>query len=287
MGYVRVKKGMVFWYTVDPKKDKTIGDFFIEGTSYKDYTEYGMRPWVVVSGDEYNCKNTNCTIAPMTTSMRPIINPNEYEVCFKFLGKRSAVMINQIRFVNTVELRDYMACITDEDIERVDQALAGYLGINISQSKVIELPPASSGNNYEEEPACVETIEDAKIVKDKQNEIAAKKDDTTTTDEKEKTIIDFRPSVEHESQVSKFYKRYPALKKKVEPVKKVEVPKSDSKVVHRPHMKWTRQRAMEFVEEVRSTGAAKLCNKYQINMKQLYAMKYYAQKLLKKFEVIV
>ena len=52
-----VRRGMVFWYNIDPSVDKhNVPKIQKYGESYTDRILYGHRPWLVVSSDDVNVK---------------------------------------------------------------------------------------------------------------------------------------------------------------------------------------------------------------------------------------
>ena len=129
----RVLKGSVFIYDIDENKDKKQ----INTTKYDllDYTEYGSRPWVVVSDNQNNTRV--CTIAPLSTGQFGKADKIKTHVDLCLNGKNTCIMIEQMRFVNAHELKTYLTTLNDDTMRMVDDAMRYHLGlqnkINLSE----------------------------------------------------------------------------------------------------------------------------------------------------------
>lgn len=129
----RVLKGSVFIYDIDENKDKKQ----INTTKYDllDYTEYGSRPWVVVSDNQSNTRV--CTIAPLSTGQFGKADKIKTHVDLCLNGKNTCIMVEQMRFVNAHELKTYLTTLNDDTMRMVDDAMRFHLGlqnkINLSE----------------------------------------------------------------------------------------------------------------------------------------------------------
>lgn len=143
--YIRVKKGMVFWYDIKPDRNKLSNPkIIVRESEFTDYAEYGLRPWIVVSSNEFNANNTYCSIIPLSTGMR---QASDFELKIQLFGKPSTAICSQIRFVNGVQLKDYMATLNYDIMDQIDSKIANYIGIKsktkkIEEPKVVVTPPA-------------------------------------------------------------------------------------------------------------------------------------------------
>ena len=133
--YTRVLKGMVFIYNIDESKDKK--QFNTTKYNRSDYAEYGRRPWVVVSDNR--TIDQICTIAPMSTGQFGKGDKIKTHVDFKLNGTNTCIMLEQMRFVNTHELKDYVTILGSNTLKLVDNAMAFHLGLReyIQDTKTI------------------------------------------------------------------------------------------------------------------------------------------------------
>lgn len=128
--YTRVKKGMVFWYDINPNQNKMLNPkVIVRNSEFTDFAEYGKRPWVVVSGDEFNSMNMYCSIVPLSAGVRC---PSEFELKINLFNKEATAICSQIRFVNGVELKDWMIMLNPDIMEKIDEKIAKYLDIKQS-----------------------------------------------------------------------------------------------------------------------------------------------------------
>lgn len=135
--YIRVKKGMVFWYDINPAQNKLKSPkVLVRNSEFTDFAEYGNRPWVVISGDNFNANNTYCSIIPLSTGTRQI---SDSELKIDFFNKPTTVICSQIRFVNGVELKDWMGMLNDDVMKQIDEKMANYLGIDKVVKQVVKV----------------------------------------------------------------------------------------------------------------------------------------------------
>ena len=125
--YTRVVKGMVFIYDIDEGKDKK--QFNTTKYNRPDCTEYGRRPWVVVSDNKSIDKI--CTIAPMSTGQYGKGDKIKTHVDLTLNGTNTCIMLEQMRFVNTHELKEYITILGNSTMRLVDDAMAFHLGLNL------------------------------------------------------------------------------------------------------------------------------------------------------------
>lgn len=161
--YTRVQKGMVFLYNVDESKDKH--DYNKLKSGHIDYTEFGTRPWVVISDNKSTDKL--CTIAPMSTQQVGKSDKIKSRVDIVLNGKATTIMCEQMRFVNVTELRAYYTLLSKKTMGRVDRAAMYHLGINVQAliSSAVKLAVSNVTNNAENE-----NNNDSSIVNNKHND---------------------------------------------------------------------------------------------------------------------
>lgn len=126
----RVKRGMVFWYNIHPSVDKNSSPTIeVEGKKYLDSLEYGNRPWLVVSGEEINRKSRICTIVPLSSSQSNYNDNSPNKVHIYFCGRDTTILCEQMRTVNSIELREYASTLSDEVMDLVDKGIMYAMGI--------------------------------------------------------------------------------------------------------------------------------------------------------------
>ena len=128
--YTRIKRGMVFWYNIDPSVNKfDVPELRLSDTkTAKDFIEYGERPWLLVSVDENNILGKTCTVIPLRTN----VSQSDKVSChipIKFQGKDALIMCDQIRTINCIELVKYICTLEDSTMRLLEDALRDYLGI--------------------------------------------------------------------------------------------------------------------------------------------------------------
>lgn len=111
--YYKVKRGMVFWYEPLPTPGKTC-------------VQQGHRPWLVVSNDMGNISSPTCNIVPMTTEDKV---PIPTHVPTYVRGNKNYILCEQAITIDQDSLKDYYCCMTEETMEKVDEALAIQFGI--------------------------------------------------------------------------------------------------------------------------------------------------------------
>ena len=126
----RVKRGMVFWYNIDSDVNKNDSPTIeVDGKKYIDSLEYGNRPWLVVSSDEVNKKNRICTVVPLSSSQSNYNDTSHNKVHIYFCGRDTTILCEQMRTVNSIELREYASTLTDEVMDLVDKGIMYAMGI--------------------------------------------------------------------------------------------------------------------------------------------------------------
>jgi mRNA-degrading endonuclease toxin of MazEF toxin-antitoxin module len=158
--YTRVTKGMVFIYDIDEDKDKK--QFNTTKYNRPDCTEYGRRPWVVVSDNKSIDKI--CTIAPMSTGQYGKGDKIKTHVDLTLNGTNTCIMLEQMRFVNTHELKEYVTILGNSTMRLVDEAMAFHLGLNLYRpNKVVSLSASKKAFDVINEKSSVEIKEETKV----------------------------------------------------------------------------------------------------------------------------
>ena len=144
----RVKRGMVFWYSLNNGVDKNSSPTIeLEGKKYIDSLEYGNRPWLVVSCDEINRKNRLCTVVPLSSSLSNYDDNSPNKVHIYFMGRNTTILCEQIRTINSIELQEYANTLSDEVMDMVDKGIRYSLGVKESIEDIMSSSSVSEALN--------------------------------------------------------------------------------------------------------------------------------------------
>jgi mRNA interferase MazF len=112
---MNIKRGDVFWIALDPSL----------GTESKK-----TRPGVVLSNNSQNKEGRRVIIAPMTSVISKIY---PFEVFVEVAGKKSKVMLDQIRAIDSSRIRgESLGRLTVKELEQVNQVLKKVLELGCS-----------------------------------------------------------------------------------------------------------------------------------------------------------
>lgn len=300
----RVKRGMVFWYDINPDYHKDDEHMIeVDGVQYHDYVMYGNRPWVVVSCDENNIKNQMVTIVPMSSGKAFTSRYNHSHVDIFFAGRDTCVMCEQIRTVNAMEMKEYVSTLDASVMDKIEDAIMYHTGIvnkikfsddttrtaldkiehiieSIIKTKVEETVPTRATQT---------DIDDAitRISDSLENILNEKLKGIRTENTAQKPVrktVSVKVKPDKESEVDKFYKRYPVAEStntKDKAITKdrptISTTKSENK--GRTQRKWDKQMAKEFITDFDKMDVEKVMKKwgYQTR-KTCLNMKYYLEK---------
>lgn len=310
----RVKRGMVFWYNLDERVDKNSQPAIcVDGRTYPDHRQYGMRHWLIISNNDGNASSSTCTIVPITGASGKTNIPTHVTVTFR--GRQFEVLCEQIMTVNIVSLREYAYTLSDADMSKVERALSIQCSLTSVprsseiEQKFIQLEQRLENlmNRYEQSlKDLMESYEKRldKLMKEKNdnpvpvhnkqsgNKTADKKagsdkeftHPTHTTDNgvKEKSSSHIPPN-KHLSQIEKFNVRYPDAVPAVNPVLTTTAPSDSSiKPTGTKYRKWTPGMMQEYLNDTKSLSPMNIAEKWGLkNIRTVYSMKYYIQNQLK------
>lgn len=128
--YSKVKRGMVFYYNIDPSVDKkNVPPINVLGRQRYDNREYGWRPFVVISSDEVCQLNRTVCITPMRSTSDKDIQQLENRVYFNYGSELAEVLCEHIYTVNTSELTRYDSFLNECVMSEIDKKIAMNLSI--------------------------------------------------------------------------------------------------------------------------------------------------------------
>jgi len=101
----KLRRGAIYWVNLDP----TIGSEVKK-----------TRPGVIVSNDAQNMVGRRVVIAPVTSVLKKVY---PFEVLVDIAGKKSKIMLDQIRTVDCQRLGEKIGKLSMEEIDELDKAL--------------------------------------------------------------------------------------------------------------------------------------------------------------------
>lgn len=131
--YSRVRRGMVFWFNPGKVYNHDTEYTISNDRKYPSHLQLENRPWMVVSNDEGNSSSLTCNIVPITLEPK---SPLPCHVKFMYEGKWQTILVEQMRTVDTMALRNYMYIVSDEVLRNVEKAIAVQYAIRPSISAV-------------------------------------------------------------------------------------------------------------------------------------------------------
>lgn len=324
--YIKVKRGMVFTYNINPNVDK-------KDVSNNDHLQYGNRDFLVVSNDTNNSYSPTCNIVPITTSSTKQDIPTHVE--FMYRNRKLIILCEHVYTINIEDLYKYNYTVSDEVMNRVNKALAVQFNLNVSakeanirmsldkiesiiqgiiSQKVEEATKDMRANDIDIEDAVLrlgdslmtllsektstsisnvrndESKDVVSPVPEKQcTAVASNATDNSVKKDSSENRATSRPitkiKVKPQSQVDKFYSRYPSLNtsgsavdKKVENVSKSRKPRTSS---GKPRRKWTPESMKLFIEDSAKLTPIEMVKKYEFtDTNDYYKTRYYVQNRL-------
>ena len=128
--YSRVKKGMVFWFDLSEVYQTQSQYKGFNNKIYSSHIQMGNRPYMVLSSEDSNSYYPVCTVAPITTDRsKPKLSTH---VTYYYEGKLQTILLEQITTVDMMALGDYVCCVSDEVLEKVEMALKEQFSIRTS-----------------------------------------------------------------------------------------------------------------------------------------------------------
>ena len=88
-------------------------------------------PCVVISRDERNRAGGTCLVATISTTVAPIVYPNEQFTISAGRLKNHVVSAGCIYTMNCSKLNQYLGDLEEEDLEQLDECLLNALGIDL------------------------------------------------------------------------------------------------------------------------------------------------------------
>ena len=105
-----------------------------------------------------------CTIAPMSTGQYGKGDKIKTHVDLTLNGTNTCIMLEQMRFVNTHELKEYVTILGNSTMRLVDEAMAFHLGLNLYRpNKVVSVPASKKAYEVINEKSSVEVKEATKV----------------------------------------------------------------------------------------------------------------------------
>ena len=89
----------------------------------------GIRPVLILQNDVGNIHSTTTIVAPITSQKTDNKQPTHVNIVADGLTRPSTVLVEQIRTIDKMRLREYIGKINKNDMGKVDRAIIVGLGI--------------------------------------------------------------------------------------------------------------------------------------------------------------
>jgi mRNA interferase MazF len=128
--YMTYEDGEKMKNTFEPQRRKIKrGDIYYADLSPVVGSEQGgLRPTVIISNDIGNKHSTTVIVAAVTGNTKKMLLPTHAVV--SALDTESIVLLEQIRTIDRIRLRNYIGRLDDVQISIVDRALAISIGLD-------------------------------------------------------------------------------------------------------------------------------------------------------------
>lgn len=83
----------------------------------------GVRPVLIIQNDEGNAKSSTVIVAAISSRSRLAKFCTHYRIQNPAMGPFSTVMLEQIRTIDKLRLKEYMAQLDSEEMQEVDKRL--------------------------------------------------------------------------------------------------------------------------------------------------------------------
>ncbi len=89
----------------------------------------GTRPVLILQNDTGNHFSSTTIVAPITSVPKKSKQPTHIFIDYDFLESESVVLLEQLRTVDKKRLSDYLGKLSQQDMRRVESAMAVSLGM--------------------------------------------------------------------------------------------------------------------------------------------------------------
>lgn len=108
-----IKRGDIYYAALDPVVGSEQG---------------GTRPVLILQNDTGNKFSPTIIVAPITSRVKKKL-PTHVSISITALPKDSIILLEQIRTVDKQRLSEYIACLSNAQMEKVEQAIDISLGM--------------------------------------------------------------------------------------------------------------------------------------------------------------
>ncbi len=89
-----------------------------------------VRPVVIIQNDVGNKHSETLIIASVTARKKPVLPIHVELNGIDFMKTGSIVLLEQIRTIDRIRLKEYIGCLDKESMQKIDLALAISVGLN-------------------------------------------------------------------------------------------------------------------------------------------------------------
>lgn len=262
--YTRIKRGMVFWYNINPSVNKyDVPELRLTDTkSARDYMEYGDRPWLLVSVDEKNIQGRTCTVVPLCTNTAADKDP--YHVPIRYKGKDALILCEHLRTINCIELIKYDCTLEDKTMKMVEACMREYLGIQedplagLASNEIVKRLEGVINEivkkKVEEERAAITKVVDVDDAVLRISEGLETIFDVKAS--KKEELVKEEPKKEEVDSVDEFVGALFKTQESVQPTSNFAPRQKRTRRI------WNKPMAIDFIQEVEVLGADKVALKY-------------------------
>lgn len=270
--YLKVKKGMVFWYNnFDSEKKENV---FIKSTSAIDYRIHGTRPWLVIS--DTNIMSKKVSAIPLSSSPCSI---RELDVEIS-ASNDSHIHCDEIQTINVSQLKDYVFTLSNSVMKKVEDKILQYLGIkhecpnieNTDEFKQLEIVISSLvKSKIEQERQQIEQKNTEKsinaVIKGIQNtfneEFKTPLEDIVIVESpvKEQEQEEHKESAKTNNVETKNIKEIEGAKVKT-PIEERRKRNKGTGSVHSHHIRWDKEKMEEFLHDTETLETDEIITKW-------------------------
>ena len=97
----------------------------------------GVRPVLILQNDMGNKHSPTTIVAAITSRQTKAKLPTHVDIQVEGLTKNSIVLLEQVRTVDKTRLTNYVGCLDDETMQKIDRAIVVSFGIKYLEELLI------------------------------------------------------------------------------------------------------------------------------------------------------
>ena len=97
----------------------------------------GTRPVLIIQNDVGNFHSPTTVVAAITSRQNKAKLPTHVDIQVEGLTKNSIVLLEQVRTIDKTRLTNYVGCLDDETMQKIDRAIVVSFGIKYLEELLI------------------------------------------------------------------------------------------------------------------------------------------------------